>query len=448
LKTHKLLGANQLALSTPVFEALKKVAAGAGANAAGQVIIIVCQFVMVPLLLYMWGTERYGTWIVLTTVPSYLTLMDLGFGIIASNRVISARAHSHGQAANTTFATLVFFTLCSCGVIGVIGVIILAIFQPQIGGFDGLGTAYSTACLAVLIFYSILYLANSTLFSGLRGVGHYVRASWINTAAIGLENLAVMTLALLGGGIFGALLGLASARLLAVLLLGRYLRFEAPELSWDVRNASVAEFRIIIAPALATFAFPAGTAISSQGILLVFSIVLGAESAAAFNIVRTLSRMVFQSAYMLPRAAMAEYTHAFVSGDRTTAKKIREVAFAGFFYLALPGLAAFAVFGPAFIAVWTHSAIAFPYAGFAMVAVATAAHTYWQFAAIFSIATHRHQRVSFFLLGSVLIELAGCYFVAQKAGLLAALGVVIAFESLMCAALLCNERFGSTREHA
>ena len=56
-----------------------------GANAYGQLITVVTQLVSVPLFLHYWGVTLYGEWLILSAVPAYLALSDIGFASSAAN---------------------------------------------------------------------------------------------------------------------------------------------------------------------------------------------------------------------------------------------------------------------------------------------------------------------------------------------------------------------------
>jgi hypothetical protein len=52
-----------------------------------QVVVIGVQILLVPILLHGWGIERYGVWLLLSSIPTYLTFSDFGFTFIAKNEM-------------------------------------------------------------------------------------------------------------------------------------------------------------------------------------------------------------------------------------------------------------------------------------------------------------------------------------------------------------------------
>jgi predicted CoA-binding protein len=56
-----------------------------GANAYGQAITILIQLVSVPLYLHYWAKQLYGEWLILSAIPAYLALSDIGFASVTAN---------------------------------------------------------------------------------------------------------------------------------------------------------------------------------------------------------------------------------------------------------------------------------------------------------------------------------------------------------------------------
>src|SRR6266478_3684793 len=56
-----------------------------GATALYPIVTAVIQLVSVPIFLRFWGPRLYGEWLLLSTLPSYLSLSDMGFASVAGN---------------------------------------------------------------------------------------------------------------------------------------------------------------------------------------------------------------------------------------------------------------------------------------------------------------------------------------------------------------------------
>jgi hypothetical protein len=60
---------------------------GFGATALGPVVTAIVQIVSVPLFLHVWGAKLYGKWLIISAIPNYLALSDMGFATAACNDI-------------------------------------------------------------------------------------------------------------------------------------------------------------------------------------------------------------------------------------------------------------------------------------------------------------------------------------------------------------------------
>src|SRR5580700_3331050 len=89
---------------------------GFGATALGPVVTAIIQLGTVPLLLHAWGAAKYGDWLILSAIPSYLGLSDLGFGDASGSDMTMRVAAGDRKGAIETFqsswALLSIVSLC------------------------------------------------------------------------------------------------------------------------------------------------------------------------------------------------------------------------------------------------------------------------------------------------------------------------------------------------
>ena len=75
---------------------------GIGSTALGPVVTAVIQLGTVPLLLHAWGAAKYGDWLMLSAVPSYLTFANFGFGDASGSDMTGRVARGDKQGALET----------------------------------------------------------------------------------------------------------------------------------------------------------------------------------------------------------------------------------------------------------------------------------------------------------------------------------------------------------
>jgi len=65
----------------------RRIIAGMGANSFGMAITIGIQLISLPLFLHYWNTSTYGVWLMLSAIPAYLSMADVGMVTAAGNRM-------------------------------------------------------------------------------------------------------------------------------------------------------------------------------------------------------------------------------------------------------------------------------------------------------------------------------------------------------------------------
>ena len=65
---------------------------GTSANLVGKIWIVISQLISIPVLMSSFGKEGFGVWVMLSTLPTYLALSDIGLSAAAAERPISLKA--------------------------------------------------------------------------------------------------------------------------------------------------------------------------------------------------------------------------------------------------------------------------------------------------------------------------------------------------------------------
>ncbi|MCE2835332.1 MAG: hypothetical protein LW694_13255, partial [Chitinophagaceae bacterium] len=60
------------------------------------------RLLQVPLLLTAFGQEDYGRWLVISIIPAWLTLLNMGAGTVAGNAMVMEVASGDLKAARKT----------------------------------------------------------------------------------------------------------------------------------------------------------------------------------------------------------------------------------------------------------------------------------------------------------------------------------------------------------
>ena len=140
----------------------KRMTQGIVTAIASRAIAVIVSLISVPLTIHYLGPERYGAWITLTSILTYLTIFDLGIGNTVANGVSEALAKGSTRLArrrvNTAYLSL---TVISIGITALIALAWPLISWPAVLGIrtdtnrDEISMAAATAIMIVLASFPL-----------------------------------------------------------------------------------------------------------------------------------------------------------------------------------------------------------------------------------------------------------------------------------------------------
>ena len=74
-------------------------------NVVSKFATSVIQLVQVPVFLHFWSVPLYGEWMIVTAIPTYLSLSNMGFGNVAGNEMTMMVARGEALASEIGAAT-------------------------------------------------------------------------------------------------------------------------------------------------------------------------------------------------------------------------------------------------------------------------------------------------------------------------------------------------------
>ena len=194
----------------------RRILHGLGANAYGQLVVIVIQLAGVPILLHAWGAQLYGEWLILAAIPAYLSMTDLGFSQSAGNDMTArmARGDEAGTLAVFQSLSVLVYGVAIAGLL--ISAIALWVLPLQNWfHFQQLGTAEVRWILWLLAAEVLIKLADGVNHAGFRSHGDYPLHVGIYFTTMLVQMQVVWAFALSGYGPLAAAAAFADIRALA-----------------------------------------------------------------------------------------------------------------------------------------------------------------------------------------------------------------------------------------
>jgi O-antigen/teichoic acid export membrane protein len=381
----KAVGASLAATGPDVSPLVRRVVAALGANAFGQGINIIIQLASLPLFLHRWDVSTYGTWLMLSAMPAYLSMADVGMVSTAGNRMTMDMAQGRVAQANAVFQSALVFMLLACG-----GFLLLSLPVVMLAPVPGLTVMDERLALAALVCGVLLALFGGLTEAIFKATGRYALGTTLSTL-IRFAEWGGWIVGLLGWGSFSAVaVGGLCARVLGVTLMGLLSLQDSQGLRWGVRHAHWAEIRSMARPALSFMLFPLANAISFQGITLLVGQQFGPAIVTVFNTYRTIARVAVQVTAMFGHALWAEFSRLFGQGGAAGVLPMyQRSAWLGMSLSMGLSLALYAA-GPTLLKLWTHGAIEF-YPALMLILLSYAAVCgSWHVPRVLLMATNQH----------------------------------------------------------
>jgi O-antigen/teichoic acid export membrane protein len=416
----------------------RRVISGTLANTASIGMNALLQLLTVPVLVNAWGAEQFGLWMMLTTIPTYFALTDLGFVQASTSDMTMQVANGDRKKATATFQSSLLLIGAMCCAAAAVVVSLTQAWSHWVMPLDYAGLIGLLAVFAALSLFSRMSLCS------LLATGHYALGTIVYNCLLLVEGLAGLLTAFLGGGFAEVAQCLLAMRFVNMVTIYCLARHKVEWLQYGIGQASMAEVKRLLKPALAAMTIPLALAINLQGVVLIIGTVLSPAAVAIYTPVRTCSRLLIQVIGVVNRASMPELAKASALSDGQGLGQILRLN--GFMVAAvlLPGSVAFAVLGRDFVEFWSAGHIAPDHSFIALLALATFIHGCWYFTSNILLATNSHVPFAKFSLVASIVTLLLVLLLSRVDGLDGA-GLALLMGETLCMVAVMRIFFSNYR---
>ncbi len=373
-----------------------RILSGFGATALNPLVTAAIQLGPIPFLLHSWGAAKYGDWLLLSAVPNYLTLANLGLGDASGSDMTFRVASGDRTGALETFQSS--FALVAAVSLAVLMVAACTVWWIPWQHWLHLSSLSNSQAAAIIFTFGAFVIAGQqcgVLESGYRCDGNFVfGALWLVILRL-VENVLACFVGFLSGNLLWMALTFLVVRAIGTLCFGFRLSRKSPWLHLGFEHVRSDVLRRLVKPAFGFMALPLGYSISLQGTTIMIGSLLGPSAVAAFSTLRTLTRLNSQALNAVGWSVWPEFSSAFGAGNVTLARQLHRHAF----QLGL-ALSAFLVLilwklGPIVYAQWTRNSIAFDANCFHILLLVTLADSLWFMSSVVPMSTNAHHRLAF-----------------------------------------------------
>lgn len=426
----------------------RRIIKGLGANTFGQIVNIFIQLTSVPIFLHFWGTDLYGKWLILSAMPAYLSMSDIGFGSVAGNEMTMLTARQDYQEAIRVFQSTWVFITSVCIAIGFL-VIALAYLLPFDSWFnlEPLPRTQVSLVICLLSVYILVVQQGGLIDAAFRSDGRYAEGTALESFVRFMEMVLVLISVSLGAQLVTAASVLLIGRLLGLSFQWLMFRRSSQWLSLGYAKASLETIQRLLTPAVAFMSFSLSQALTFQGMTLIIGGVLGPVAVVLFTTSRTVTRIVMQFISLLNHAVWPELSSAFGTGDLLLAKKIYQKASLFSLWLSIVASIVLGFIGPWLLRTWTVRHVVIDIPLFYLMLTLVISSSLWQSSSVVLMATNKHSSLANISLVSSLAGIILTYILLKSIGLIAApiallvVDILIGFYSVHKALIVLKGTF-------
>ncbi len=378
---------------------------GSGASGLGLFARLTEQLLLVPILLSAWSINLYGEWVLLTTIPVYLALSDMGF-IAAGSNELARRASIEDEQRVVSFFqdyTSVYFAWTLVVVcILVVGVF----FIPLHEWFNLSHFTRSEAVLTFLLLSLNALVAQNglALIGGLRALKLFHLGLMLMAGFVFMRIIAVSVAVLIyeagpaGIALIILFIGLLEYASKTVLL--KHLNMPPSFYLLRRTHENVTPY---IRMGLEFMLLPLAQAFVLQGMTLVVGFTVGPAAVALFTTHRTLTRLISSVLQLVVAPLRSEAGLLQAENDKELlARLVLLLSRVTFWSSLLVGGVLF-LLGPMVFRIWTHQQIDFLPTLFSVLLLTTILEGMWRVISSVRFGTNRHRPIAWgYLVFSVL----------------------------------------------
>jgi O-antigen/teichoic acid export membrane protein len=392
----------------------KRLYTSIAANSFGQAVTVVSQLLLTPLFFTSWGASMYGEWLILSSIPAYLTMLDFGVGSAAGNEMSMLAAAGKQRQSKSVFHGAVLVASLACCLVLVLG--LLAAFGVEYAGllsFKHIEQADVSLILIGLALTVCVAFYNGLILGGFRAGGFNARGIMLGNVSRLAEALLAATLLVFHSTPLLICYGVLITKLIFSLTQMALMRRACPWLfsqGWEPEKGLLGR---LLVPSLGFFLLPLGQALALQAPITIIGATMGSASVALFSALRTLARTPVQLTNILNHSVWPEMTRCYSAGDLALFRKIHRGTWGASLIISAGCAVVLLMFGQQIVQLWLHGSVEFNASLMAALCACATLVATWTVSQIALSATNRHSRfaVQFVLINA--LGMALMWFVAQ-----------------------------------
>lgn len=412
-----------------------------------QLITLGSQILVVPFFLSAWGVQKYGEWLVLTSIPTFLAMLELGVAEASATRASLASGSRDIVTIRKTIDTALAFSIITSLIVAILGTII-ATTVPWTT-YLKLTTIDLQSSKHIFIYMS-LYLAGNFLAGPI--------SAWLKsmdltaTSAFSMANrraaeMVVIAISLLGGANPTTLAACLMITSFATTTIYYFIALHHSTIgAMSLSNADRKELYVVFWPAISFMALPLSQVATLQGGVLILNSLAGGATVAAFSMSRTMVRLLMQIGIVFNNAMRPEVSRLLGQNLEAKARKIVKKGSLTAAGIMLVGLCGVALFGSKILAIWSDGKVILSETFLVILALHAVINVLWYVPSTLLFAQNKHGNISWFYMAFSTISLFLWWLFSSKISALNGAALMMLLPELFMTGIVLTGLYQSQRK--
>lgn len=422
-------------------EPRKRIAKAIGAGSFGTLVTVLVRFVEIPVFLSCWSLGLYGEWLILSALPTFLSMANLGLHSAAANDMTMRVAAGDRRGAVATLHTALAVLAALSALVMIVAICASLLPLQSILNFEHFGVQETSWVFIALTVSMLCRMFVDLVWECYRACGIY-HLGLLGRNILRLVEFVVIIAVIVSGGRPTAVVLAATITVVLGGVLGQvWLNQRHGWIRFGVAQASLSVVGRLWSAAFGFLLFPLAQAVLNQGIVFTLGRVISPAAVVAFVTVRTLCHLLQQIVGLIQRSFWPEFSIAFGRHDIALARRLHRNACRAALGVTVLAAVALGLFGPGVYELWTRGKCNLATDVFWGFLVLLTWRSVWETSCVAIIAINKTQRLAVVYLLASLLALGLSVALSSWLGLVGAVIAIGVFDLIMTVEVLPSSLF-------
>ncbi len=387
------------------------------------------RFIQIPVFITSLGVEKYGYWVLISSIPTWLLLTNFGFGNVASNEISLLIANDKHNEVDKIYSTTVVVTIAIALLGSISSCIISSLLNWNlIMNIDG-NIQHGINYLMVSVF---LLFINDIFLCKYRAMKLFHKWMLISSIRPWIEFSCVYYILQQTKSLDKVALAVLISNILYLIINFILSAFIKTKIKFSYRDFSIMYMKKLILNGIAYQTLPLSNAIVFQGSILIVQHLLGPVNVVIYSTLRIIVRSINQIIELVNQIIMPELSYMLGANSMKKAARLHALGLIAVTVVSIIGILFIGTFGLELYKLWTNKKVSIDKRDLYFFLISIPFNAIWTTSLAVQVAANKHNNFAKYFLVSSVLSAMSCYLLTDAFGVSgAALSTVLQDVILM-----------------